>query len=310
MPLLFGIFLIFIKRIKMKSDNPNPLSKLYRNKSVYVKLPSRGKYYPSGIELSVDQELGVFPMTAKDELVLKTPDSLFNGDAIIQLFNSCAPDIKNPKEIPACDVDHIILAIRAASEQYQDVSCSCPKCKKDNEFKIDILQILSISETNKTSNKIKVSDEVTVYVRPFTLETQLKSNIQQFETYRLQVMLNQDKDKYKQNEIEKMFSDAFKKIMDLTTEILSDSILKVEMINDDGEIIIVENQEHLKEWTHNMTKEVYHLLVNRVKELSEPSVNNEINVDCQHCNHNFKTTMDMNPVSFFIQGQQVSTITN
>ena len=49
----------------------NPLTHLYRKKSLYVALPSKGKYYKDGIELSVDEELGVLPMTTADEIKLK-----------------------------------------------------------------------------------------------------------------------------------------------------------------------------------------------------------------------------------------------
>ena len=37
----------------------NPLEKLYRSKSFFLPLPSTGRYYDSGINLSVDNEIGV-----------------------------------------------------------------------------------------------------------------------------------------------------------------------------------------------------------------------------------------------------------
>lgn len=57
----------------------NPLKSIYRSKSIYLKLPSQGKFYPSGVKLSVDNEIGVMSMTTTDEINLKSPDALFNG---------------------------------------------------------------------------------------------------------------------------------------------------------------------------------------------------------------------------------------
>ena len=87
--------------------NENPLKQLYRSKSVYVNLPSRGRFYKSGLTLSIDDELGIMPMTAVDEIKLKAPDALFNGDALFDLIKSCVPDVADPDEIPTCDVDMI-----------------------------------------------------------------------------------------------------------------------------------------------------------------------------------------------------------
>ena len=41
------------------------------------------------------EEHPVLPMTAKDELIMKNPDALLNGDAVIQVIESCVPTIKN-----------------------------------------------------------------------------------------------------------------------------------------------------------------------------------------------------------------------
>ena len=55
----------------------NPLETYFRQPSIYIKLPSGGKHYPMGaIEFNENSELAVYPMTAKDEIKMKTPDAL------------------------------------------------------------------------------------------------------------------------------------------------------------------------------------------------------------------------------------------
>jgi hypothetical protein len=66
----------------------NPLSDYYREKEIYVKLPTQGKWYKNKPNLNKDGEIGVRPMTLKDEMLLKIPDSLYNGESLYEVFKS------------------------------------------------------------------------------------------------------------------------------------------------------------------------------------------------------------------------------
>jgi len=70
-------------------DN-NPLKAYFRRPAIYLKLPSEGKYYPQGsVDIPVNGEVAVYPMTAVDEITTKTPDALFNGSAVVEIIKSC-----------------------------------------------------------------------------------------------------------------------------------------------------------------------------------------------------------------------------
>ena len=95
---------------------PNPLQKYFRTPAIYVKLPSGGRGYPAGtIDMPENGELPVYPMTAMDEVLARTPDALYNGSATVDVFKSCVPNIKEPWNILQSDVDLLLLAIRIAS---------------------------------------------------------------------------------------------------------------------------------------------------------------------------------------------------
>ena len=97
-------------------QNVNPLKKYYRQPKQFIKLPSGYKYYPDGaIEVSESGEVAVYPMTAKDELIFKTPDALLNGEATVTVIQSCVPAIKNAWHMPSIDVDATLIAIRMAT---------------------------------------------------------------------------------------------------------------------------------------------------------------------------------------------------
>ena len=94
----------------------NPLRQYFRRPALYLTLPSRGKFYPEGaLEMPENGELAVYPMTAIDEITSKTPDALFNGNAVPEIIKSCVPGIKDPWAVPSVDMDAILVAIRAAT---------------------------------------------------------------------------------------------------------------------------------------------------------------------------------------------------
>ena len=87
-------------------QSQNPLSAYFRAPKLYTTIPSGGRFYSEGIMTVPDNgELAVFPMTTKDELMLKNPDALLNGDAVIKVIKSCVPDVMDTRNLPVCDVD-------------------------------------------------------------------------------------------------------------------------------------------------------------------------------------------------------------
>ena len=85
-------------------NTQNPLKQFYRTPKVYVQLPSRGRFNKVNSE-AMTGEVPVYAMTSKDELLMKNPDALLNGDAVVGVIKSCVPSITDTKNLPVCDVD-------------------------------------------------------------------------------------------------------------------------------------------------------------------------------------------------------------
>ena len=65
----------------------NPLQQYFRQPAIYLRLPSNGEFYPPGsIDMPVNKEIPIFPMTAIDEITYRTPDALFNGTAVVNVI--------------------------------------------------------------------------------------------------------------------------------------------------------------------------------------------------------------------------------
>ena len=72
----------------MVDNRTNPLTKYFRQPKIYLRLPSKGRYYPAGsLDMPDSGELPVYAMTAKDELMFKTPDALLNGESVVEVIN-------------------------------------------------------------------------------------------------------------------------------------------------------------------------------------------------------------------------------
>ena len=83
---------------------PNPLSKFYRSPALYTSLPSGTSYYSSDqVEFTESGEVAVYPMTLSDEILLKNPDALLNGEAIASVISNCVPGVKKPKDLLSND---------------------------------------------------------------------------------------------------------------------------------------------------------------------------------------------------------------
>jgi len=83
------------------ANTNNPLSGFYRAPKLYTGLPTDGKFYDEGVvEWPETGELAVFPMTAKDEMIMKNPDALLNGEAVAQVFPDSGPseEVGNGKQ--------------------------------------------------------------------------------------------------------------------------------------------------------------------------------------------------------------------
>ena len=85
-----------VRHTVLETTSTNPLMQYHRPPGVYVVLPSMGNFYTNKPALSSLNEVLVRPMTARDELLFKSPDILMNGESLIEVVKSCVPGIENP----------------------------------------------------------------------------------------------------------------------------------------------------------------------------------------------------------------------
>ena len=276
----------------------NPLINAYRKPTLYINLPSGGKYYNPAPKLSVDKELAVYAMTARDELITKTPDALFNGEASVSLIESCCPDIPNPRQIPVNDLMVIMLAIRQASYGTEiEVEVECPECQHKNNVGINCQSIIDgAMSRQQPSNSLTLNEGFEVVLKPYSLEDRNTLQIQQIKQVKMiEGLQNAEMDDQTRQD---SFGRTFVELAELTIDLVVNSVDSVRTPGSDGEF--VDDKEMIREWLKSITSKDYELIKNKVEELSSDGIDNNFNIKCESCNHKWKTEVELDITNFFV----------
>jgi hypothetical protein len=242
----------------------NPLTKFMRQPKIYISLPSGGKYWPPGsIEIPENEQLAVYSMTAKDEMLFKTPDALMNGQAVVDVIQSCIPGIKNAWHTPSIDMDMILVAIRIATYgEKMTITATVPEINEEEEYDIDLHQFVDKVSSNSWVEQIPVADDLILFVRPLTYRHLTNIGIKSFETNKIiQVASNQD---LTEKQKLQLVNDSFKVLSDLTTDMMVGTIFKIK--TDEGDVT---ETRYIKEFIENADKGIFDLVQKHINDLKE-----------------------------------------
>ena len=239
------------------TQESNPLKKYYRQPKQFVRLPSNYKYYkPGTIQVPESGEVAVFPMTAKDELLFKTPDALLNGEATVRVIQSCIPAIKNAWEMPALDIDACLVAIRMATYGTKmQVKVFVPKTKIEKDMELDLQAALDRLLSHTYEEKF-LYQNMEVTTRPLTYKEFTEAAIKTFEEQRLAAMV-QDKEMPEEEKI-KRFQASFSKLTDINIQMVSASVASIRV---DGQVVTDKTQ--IQEFLENTSKEFYQTIIDQ-----------------------------------------------
>jgi len=273
----------------------NPLKQYFRQFKLYLKLPSGTSYYtPDIIQFTDKGEVGVYPMTGKDELALKNPDSLLNGEALIEVLRSCVPSLKNPRALLSNDIDALIAAIRFATfDDKLETTLVCPKCEQENTFKLNLQYALDNMEFLEAEYVVNLDSGVSVFIKPYSFPDLLKGLHAQFEQNKLTRAVSNET--LTDEERTHIFGAAFKELSTMTFELMLNSIIKVV---DESNNINVSNKQHIKEFLFNIDKQSIDKISDLIKEINRIGIKRTFTAQCSHCEHKWESEIDFNPVNF------------
>jgi hypothetical protein len=271
----------------------NPLTQYFRQPAVYIKLPSNGKYYAEGaIAMPPNQELPVYPMTAIDEITYRTPDALFNGNAVVNVIKSCVPAIRDPWSIPAMDVDTILVAIRMASYgTTMEISTTCPHCKNEADYGIDLRQTLDSMRAPDYSKPV-VDGDLEIYFKPMSYRNLNENNQRQFEEQKiLQVLPVTDMpDEQRMSTL----SAALMKLTEITVSALAQSISAVKTPS-----ALVSEPEYIEDMLKNCDRRLFGKIRDHIIETKLNAEIQPLKIVCGECTKDYLQAITLDMTSFF-----------
>ena len=274
----------------------NPLKAFFRKPGIYIKLPSQGKFYDTKpADLNDMGEIPVYPLTAKDELLLKNADSLLNGNALTQLISSCAPTITDPVNMPSIDLDAILVAIKRCT--YGDkldvtTQCDCEE-KAVNEVSVDLNHLIGSITILEDNPPIEHESGIKIFTKPITVKHLLSLNWVQYEQIRgLQLAEQQN---LPEKEKVALLTKSYETLTNESINVVSSSIDTV--LLPDGSV--VSDRKMIEEWVRDLSKPEYTKLETAIMNTNKVGISKEFSVQCQKCSKVYISTLDLNPTTFF-----------
>ena len=271
----------------------NPLTQYFRQPSIYIKLPSQGQNYPAGtLDMPTNGELPVYPMTAIDEITYRTPDALFNGQATINVIQSCMPNIKDAWAIPSIDLDTILISIRIASYGHDmDFGTTCPACSTTSERTVDLRSMLDALRAPDYNAHINYGD-LEIYFRPLNYKNLNDNSRLQYDQQKLLQIIPDSEI----TEADKMtaLTKAFKQLTDITIQSLSLSITAIKTPT-----ALVTEQPFIGDFLKNCERELFNQIRDHVMKLREQSELQPLKLTCDSCKNEYEQALTLDMTSFF-----------
>jgi hypothetical protein len=279
----------------MESTARNPLAGYFRQPAIFIKLPSNGRWWPdASLNLPINGELPVYPMSTKDEIMLKTPDALMNGQGIVNVIQSCVPNILNAWDTPTIDVDTILIAIRIASVgNAMEFDSKCPHCNEENSHEVDLtVQLQNLASPN-FNESIEVKD-LRIKLKPQRFFDTNRSNSIVFEEERLANALNSPESVPIEQKA-KMLEESMQRLADLNIKAIANSTEYIEINGDER----VSNVEFINEFFQQVDAPIVRTVQEKLKAINEETKLKPLQLQCNECGKAYALDLTFDYSSFF-----------
>ena len=270
----------------------NPLKAYFRQPSLYLRLPSNGRWWPDGsLSLPISGELPVMSMTAADEILLQTPEALMSGEATVSLVQNCIVGINDAWGIPSIDIESILIAIRIASMgEKMSIEATCRKCKEVSHYDIDLKDHLSKFNSNLWNEKLVIGD-LSFTFKPCSFKQQCDHQLKLFQYQKQSKQINDVKDP---DEKEHITNTIINELQQLEVLFIINTINNIAVKGQ-----LVTERDFIHEFVVNADKSTGDKLKMHTAKLKEATKCNKLELMCESCREDFKTEFSLEYTSFF-----------
>ena len=257
----------------------NPLIERVKMPGETFTLPSGGLFYKEGVlDPSVkDAEIYVSPMTTLDEITMKSPDLLFSGNAVKQVFARCIPQVLDVGNLLSKDVDFLLACLRKVSYGDDMTIHYTHDCEnaEEHSYVVDV--------TNFLRNAKRID--------PTTFKTEYTVTFDNGQTAKFQPILFKDYIGIMQALSSSSDSDEPEKIQDAMVHSLAGLITQVDEI---------EERELIEEWLRVVPPKFISVINEKIEKVGTWGADFSATVKCLDCGKMVEAEIPMNPLSFFM----------
>lgn len=260
----------------------NPLVDSLRIPGETFRLPSGGIFYKNGeLDPTVENgEVHVYPMTTIDEIVMRSPDKLFSGEAIREVIQRCVPQVLKPFELFGKDIDFLTLVLRKVSFGNTIEITYDHGCKEDSK---NHRYALNLNEFIRKTKKID----------PTTINRKFETTIEDIYHVVFHPMKFGDYVKTLQSIDDNMTEEQ---IRDETVKSLTNVIKSVKILKSNQ---IVTEHEFIYEWVDKLPIKWKKQLSSVFEESSDWGADFITTAKCEDCGKEIRLSLPLNPVIFF-----------
>jgi len=262
----------------------NPLLARIQFPGETFQIPSQGIFYNAGEldEFVENGEITVYPMTAIDELSMKSPDMMFSGQGIKEVFARCIPQVKDPGRLFTKDVDFLLICLRKVS--YGDTvelsfNHHCQKDAEGNDVSKSHSYVANITSLIMESKRLDPTSEFTM-----TLPNEQKII---FSPIRFDDFVKLSQQSTERRDDEEM---DIKQIEQNIIDVASSIILSVDEIT---------NKDFIKEWMHGLPSPWVKKISKFIEKSADWGPNYVVKNKCRECGKTIEMEIPLNPLYFF-----------
>lgn len=279
-------------------ENKNPLLQFANTASVYVDLPSLGKYYNEE-----DHILGIAPdrvpicsMNAKTEMGFNNPDALMGGEAIVNAITQTVIGEINPKKLLVMDVEALLLGAKLASGNREiEYEIECPECGKKGRHGKDIDTLLQQFNVPDDEFVYETKNGLKIYLMPLVWEDHVDiTNI----VFKQSTLITTAKKEDLSEEFKKrIMTEMLNLLLEIEMKTITYSIQKILIPNGD----VITNRELIMEFVENLDKFTIDELSTRITHIRDDfGIDNSSVIVCNSCNHEWEhNSSRYDPTNFF-----------
>lgn len=272
------------------------LQNYQRQAKIFIDLPSKGVFYNDTVlEDNKHDQIPVFGMNAVDEIMFKTPDALFSGEATVQVIKSCIPSIIDPWQLVGFDIDYILIAIRIAT--YNDelaISSTCKECGTQNDSVLSLTRLIGNFQNYQVENNFSIND-LTFNLKPLTYKQMTDFAVENYQYERTLLQIAKDPN-LNDDEKNKQTKEQYNRSNDLNLRVAI-SYIKSITNSTDSET----NLESITNFIVNNDAEFYNELKSNIQKLSMQWELPSVDIACggEECDNTYSTKVDLDYSNFF-----------